>query len=924
MKRILLAGVIVALWTGGYARQLSPEEAVGRVAAKAAGSVAAGQSRRAAAYRGVGPKMTLRDRQGNNCVYLFSDGSGFMLLSADDCGAPVLGYGDTPLTDTVQMPPAMRAWLSGYTRQIEEGIMAGIPVYSDSEASQLADVAPLIQSKWNQGAPFNDQCPMYDEESRCVTGCVATATAQLMYYHKFPAQGKGSHSYTAYIKGRTEELSADFGSTTYDWALMQPVYDDKNSTESNAEVAKLMAHLGVATEMMYGYQNSNQSGTPQLRACEAMLKYFGYSPAMTYELKSSYSEDEWRSKLHAELAEGRPVLYEGESIQGGHSFVCDGYAADSDMFHFNWGWGGAADGYFILSALNPNTSGQAGGAGYDFNEGQSGLFGLRPAREGDKTEPIVVTYGDLYAEYPNVEYNDYAIISTRSFEYDGFFNHTVSEGPTLRYWNGMELESKADGTKYYVSENMVSDVPSNNGSWNIQVNVWDNDVPEGDYTARPVVRLDSDENLPENWKPIKVQYGCADAFDVHVGKFYATFANSLTTKVVLTANNVKYPEKLQLGEPFTVTADVTARHAESQVEPYVYAVAPNGEYFRLGTGHKFGIGKEQTVSISIDCCLQEPLSDGCILVLTDSKEIFYEGGEFEMSPSELTISELETEGDAVTGEDFILSFNVESPYIEQEAYVTCRLVDEQGKTVSQSPDGYVVIIGPGYGKKVQYRIPAIDQEGQYRLIVKFDAREVETDLYVTVKDRRIDVSDISYMEVNKDMEYREVNAYLTLGYGNSYDGIINLRYEREDTGEPYCYLSAQKAVKLDKGIPTFVSLEHSSDLPDGKYRMYMYVTEDALAESGVDIAGPLPLQIDREGSVEGVEQSGGLRVDVSGDRVAIYGLTPGRTAAIYSISGAKIAEWTALEESMAMDAATFPAGLYLLKSGNKVIKFILK
>jgi hypothetical protein len=199
--------------------------------------------------------------------------------------------------------------------------------------------------------------------------CVAVAMGQIMHYWKYPATGWGSHSYAN--AGVT--LSADFGSTTYDWDHMPDSLTDDSSDAEIEAVATLLYHCGVAVEMEY---STNGSGASSNNVPDAMKRYFNYSKRIHREKKTNYTNDEWLSMLKGSLDLQRPVLYSGYGDAGGHAFVCDGYD-DNNLLHFNWGWS-VANGYFALSNLNP--------IGYEFNENNFAVFDIIP-----QFEPWLVT-----------------------------------------------------------------------------------------------------------------------------------------------------------------------------------------------------------------------------------------------------------------------------------------------------------------------------------------------------------------------------------------------------------------------------------------------------------------------------------------------------------------------------------------------------
>lgn len=314
------------------------------------------------------------------CYYIFNSIShdGFIIVSGDDRVMPVLAYSLEGIFNRSDMPPNLKAWLESYKLQIESALIR--PDKPDActekmwqnllEGEYITEgnsvVAPLIQTKWNQGNFYNALCPYdYDSNTRTVTGCVATAMGQIMKYWNWPGSGTGSHSYT---HPRYGILSANFGGTTYAWTSMP-----NTLTSSNISVATLLYHCGVSLEMDYNTPAEGGSAASTADVEDALENYFGYSSNIQVIQRSSYSESQWIQKLKAELDAGRPVQYAGSGSDGGHSFVCDGYDSNS-YFHFNWGWGGSSNGYFIISELNPGNVSQTEG----FNSNQRAVIGIAP------------------------------------------------------------------------------------------------------------------------------------------------------------------------------------------------------------------------------------------------------------------------------------------------------------------------------------------------------------------------------------------------------------------------------------------------------------------------------------------------------------------------------------------------------------------
>ena len=320
-------------------------------------------------------------------LYVVNRGSrgGFVVVAGDDAVAnPVLGYSDRGSFSYERAPDNLKWWIGEYARQIEYMVARGIT--SAPAPTFDRNAGPLVTTQWNQGDPYNRLCPTIDGE-RVWAGCVATAMAQLMNYYEWPKQGAGSHSYQ--WNGQT--LSADFGSTTYDWVSMADIYDGSNSQAEVDAVATLTYHCGVATEMNYGL---DASGASEFNIINALVNYFGYAPDATLKMRDYYSYGEWLSMLKTEIDADRPVLYVGQSTGGGHAFLLDGYDTDG-YFHVNWGWGGMSDGYYQVATLNPY-EGQGAGAGSDsgFAYTQRALFNLHVPEDGVEYEPENLLYID--------------------------------------------------------------------------------------------------------------------------------------------------------------------------------------------------------------------------------------------------------------------------------------------------------------------------------------------------------------------------------------------------------------------------------------------------------------------------------------------------------------------------------------------------
>ena len=318
-------------------------------------------------------------------IYLFegADG-GFVLVAADDAARPILGYSATGAMDTANMPPALQEWLKGYQKEIDILREAkGFPPHAEWYALEQGitpkdtvweGVEPMLTTFWDQGYPYNGYCP-----GGSVTGCAATAQAQVMNYWKYPAFGQGSHSYTHVRYGVQQ---ADFGHTLYDWENM-PVEATASSPMVEKEaVALLMYHCGVSLEMDYSRDGSAAAGLAGMSGYasidNSLKDYFGYSNQMRVVHKDfGYGNAEWRDMIIADLDLGHPIVYTGAAEEGGHGFVCDGYDSRGYM-HFNFGWSGRGDGYFPVDSISPGVGGVGGNVTYTFNMSNAALLGLVP------------------------------------------------------------------------------------------------------------------------------------------------------------------------------------------------------------------------------------------------------------------------------------------------------------------------------------------------------------------------------------------------------------------------------------------------------------------------------------------------------------------------------------------------------------------
>lgn len=311
-------------------------------------------------------------------AYVFAQaGRGFVVAPADDTMPAILAFTDSGTYDEEQLPPAFHAWLDEITTY---GAASALALKAQGVEQLLGEIA------WTQDTPMNDLCPRYNYGGYnypTYAGCVAIALGQIMRYYEYPAQGKGSVSYTT--DSYNLQVSSDLASHTYDWTKILPNYIyTQPTTAERAEVAKFVFDVAAATQMDFSPSASN---TQDFRAAQALVKHFGYDASLQLIDHRFYTTTEWANTLRAEIDAKRPVYVSGANVYGsnssvaGHAFVIDGYNADG-YFHVNWGWNGSSNGYYLLTDLTPKDKQGIGGsnAGYAFM--QNAIIGIAPDHGG--------------------------------------------------------------------------------------------------------------------------------------------------------------------------------------------------------------------------------------------------------------------------------------------------------------------------------------------------------------------------------------------------------------------------------------------------------------------------------------------------------------------------------------------------------------
>lgn len=304
-----------------------------------------------------------------NAYYVFNaeNNGGFVIVAGDDRVKDILGYSERGSFDLSKAPSNVRWWLGQYEKAISSLGKETHREISHRAETVKDEIVPFITTTWGQNYPYNSQCPEINGEY-CATGCVATAMAQVINYTKWPESAIGEIAgYTT----KTNQIAVPkLEATTFDWNNM-----------TDTDIARLMRYCGQAVKMDYGL---GESGSYDANIPGALIGKFGYDNNIRIVYRNGYNSETWENMMYNELKAGRPVIYGGQSGNNGHSFICHGYM--DGMYYINWGWDGMFDGYFALTALNPDGNGAYG-------KDQTAIIGIQKSTGGDivSTPKVTVT-----------------------------------------------------------------------------------------------------------------------------------------------------------------------------------------------------------------------------------------------------------------------------------------------------------------------------------------------------------------------------------------------------------------------------------------------------------------------------------------------------------------------------------------------------
>ena len=522
IKKILILFVaLIATTQMLWADEVTPEEAIRKAQNFMRQRQTSGARQRKA--QATSPRLTPTQQVCGLYVFNVADEGGYVIVSNDDRTIPVLGYSDNGNLDPDDMPDNMKAWLEGYAREIEclddiSGIATtDVPAKVGNHATTT--LGPLVTTQWSQSTPYSDRCPRESSSGkRCVTGCVATAMAQVMNYHKWPESP--TTEIPGYSMSEYVDTSEPLLVITFDWDNMKDTYTGEEPIDHPTAIAvsTLMRYCGQSVKMDYG---PSSSGAYTMDVAPALETYFGYNESAQYLVRSYYSYANWTDLIYNELEQRRPVIYNAMTRDaGGHAFVCDGYKyeGDEDLFHINWGWGGALDGYFVLSVLDANEK-----MVFDLNQGA--IVGIqKPGDTGTvldvKKNTVDLAVSNVSLSAPRIVLGNsvnvsFSVTNNSKDDYDGYI--AIAYEGILGDMDKFELEAGS------TTNQTIKFTPRKSGRIKLYISIpLDNET--GSYrrvtdattlvvlsTDEPVVLLNDDSAQPEGSKN-------ADVIESNVGK----------------------------------------------------------------------------------------------------------------------------------------------------------------------------------------------------------------------------------------------------------------------------------------------------------------------------------------------------------------------------------------------------------------------
>lgn len=599
--------------------------------------------------------------------YIFNKkGEGFVIISGSDITAPVLAYSDHNTFSDKNIPENLNSWFSlvaDAIKYVEEHPETAITT-AHRAALNTKEIAPLLGNiKWDQGSPYNDLCP-----TNSMVGCAATAMAQVMRFHKYPAKGIGSHYYTWRnpTTGSTETLSVDFSQQTYNWDLMFQEYNKlTTSSDSKAEVAKICYHAGVSLDMNYSPSGSGSFSHLYKRA---LTQNFGYNPNIQNLRREGFHFDEWNSIIHNELINRRPVLHGGQSDAGGHAYVIDGYK--DGLYHVNWGWSGSYDGYYDICLLRPEGAGSGAGVSTNgFSIDQSITINITPQQNVGKYYTALVA-GTLSSSTKSAKRS--ARISLTSTKIKNYATDKFSG-----IWGYLLMQDDKEIHKANIRSFDIS--AASGGSISIITSLTGylqipSTIPNGNYRLYTFVQ----ENGSTQYDILRHHIESVSYLNVELTDDMITISKDDTTPILSASNWSSETETYSGGIEGTLSVDITNQGTMTHVGAfYLNCSSESGETYKVKTHAPITIAPGATQTVMFQPTFPTGGTWTAKLTTTLQNADYYQNGSYVEVVYDLGITTtIRVEEDASAGGSFTLTavptISADSP-CSLNSYITFSL-----------------------------------------------------------------------------------------------------------------------------------------------------------------------------------------------------------------------------------------------------------
>lgn len=453
-----MLALLLCISAAGLAAPVNPQKAK-QLAGNFFGSPASVNQNLKITYQAKVKRNANENNSNDNLYYVVSRGSnnGFVVISADSRTRAVLAYSDQGNLDeqTINNHPSVRWMFEEYARQIEwaRNNMKDIPSksYTRLESGQMKAPVHIIEPlfevdcnnrarklptpiSWGQDWPFNLYSPNIKYGGTTyptVSGCVATAISSVLRWHRWPAQPKGSQSYTWSRTGKILSVNYD-NQNAYDWENMPAGVDSEGNdritgnrlTNEQAEnIGRLLRDVGYGVHMNFGPSSDGGSGAYLYDAPATLVDNFDYDGRLECIMRSDYSDEDWLTCIQDELTNYGPVVYAGFSNAGGHCFILDGFATEGYV-HVDWGWNKMSNCWSSIDILEPDYHGIGGGVGA-FSRGHQMLRYLKPST--GEFQPITISKGlgqTVYEKAANQSF-DITFKNNRSKYFYGTFRLSI-------------------------------------------------------------------------------------------------------------------------------------------------------------------------------------------------------------------------------------------------------------------------------------------------------------------------------------------------------------------------------------------------------------------------------------------------------------------------------------------------------------------